>query len=321
MKNSSLLSFSMFPNHADQTKFSYGSGYMLPEDLKYSLKKYLSNLIPDSLINFYQFAKYHRRFPSQVHLGMSDYIHYLKSSSSLSSYSSYVDKLLVKNRVANLIGEEHIIPTYWSGTQLTREIWEQLPTAFMIKANHGSGWNYLVAEKSNEDFYKVEKITSKWMRQNFYYLHRERAYLNIKPALMVEEYIGTFGQLATDYKFYCVAGKIVFIMVIIGRDSKQKDILYDRNWNKLEIEALNPNDESVERPACLEKMIEIAERLAKVFDFIRIDLYCLNDHIYFGEYTFTPAAGFIKFKPSSYDQEFGNILKLELGDPLAFLKK
>jgi hypothetical protein len=45
------------------------------------------------------------------------------------------------------------------------------------------------------------------------------------------------------------------------------------------------------KPKKLSKMIEIAENLSKGFTFVRVDLYYSNDSIYFGELTFTPAAG------------------------------
>ena len=39
-------------------------------------------------------------------------------------------------------------------------------------------------------------------------------------------------------------------------------------------------------------MFDIAEKLAKDFPCVRVDLYCANKIIYFGEMTFFPQAGF-----------------------------
>ena len=36
------------------------------------------------------------------------------------------------------------------------------------------------------------------------------------------------------------------------------------------------------------KMIEISEDISKIFDFCRVDLYEINNKIYFGEITFVP---------------------------------
>ena len=41
----------------------------------------------------------------------------------------------------------------------------------------------------------------------------------------------------------------------------------------------------------LDTAIEYAERLAMPFPCVRVDLYILQDRIYFGELTFTPCGG------------------------------
>jgi hypothetical protein len=58
----------------------------------------------------------------------------------------------------------------------------------------------------------------------------------------------------------------------------------------------------VPKPVSLSKMINLAEILAKDFNFVRVDLYQLNDGtIKFGEMTFTPGSGIGKFCPEKYD--------------------
>ena len=54
-----------------------------------------------------------------------------------------------------------------------------------------------------------------------------------------------------------------------------------------------------------DKMIAIASRLSSDFDFIRVDLYDLGDRVVFGEITCYPQNGRGKFKPPSWDVEFG----------------
>ena len=44
--------------------------------------------------------------------------------------------------------------------------------------------------------------------------------------------------------------------------------------------------------------------------FSRIDLYVIDDTIYFGELTFYPAAGFGKFVPETWDEKLGSFLNL-----------
>ena len=57
-------------------------------------------------------------------------------------------------------------------------------------------------------------------------------------------------------------------------------------------------------------MISLAERLSVGFPFLRVDLYSINNKIYFGELTFYPASGFGNFKPESADFKIGRFLNI-----------
>lgn len=57
-------------------------------------------------------------------------------------------------------------------------------------------------------------------------------------------------------------------------------------------------------------MIDVVRKLAKPFQFVRVDLYMANDHIYFGELTFTDGAGSDPFTPRSFDLEMAKRIKL-----------
>ena len=88
---------------------------------------------------------------------------------------------------------------------------------------------------------------------------------------------------------------------------------YDMDWNLLPFgKELPCNPEiDVERPERFEEMKVIAERLSKPFQFVRIDLYEVNNKIYFGEFTFFPAGGAPDFVPDEYDAIVGDMWQLE----------
>jgi hypothetical protein len=65
-----------------------------------------------------------------------------------------------------------------------------------------------------------------------------------------------------------------------------------------------------DKPKNFDKMLELAEVLAKDIPFVRIDFYNINGKIYFGEITFFPAAGMGKFEPEEWDEKLGNMIKL-----------
>ena len=58
-------------------------------------------------------------------------------------------------------------------------------------------------------------------------------------------------------------------------------------------------------------MIEISSKLASGFKFIRVDLYYVNGKIYFGEMSFYPNNGFVKYETEEMDKFFSE--KIHLG--------
>ena len=56
-------------------------------------------------------------------------------------------------------------------------------------------------------------------------------------------------------------------------------------------------------------MIELAEKLSTGFPFARVDLYNIQGEIIFGEITFYPWSGYVRYTPDSFDYELGKYFK------------
>ena len=67
----------------------------------------------------------------------------------------------------------------------------------------------------------------------------------------------------------------------------------------------------VEKPDNISEMFVIAEKLSQGIPFSRIDLYNVNQKIYFGEVTFFPDSGFDPNLLPETDLYFGNKINLE----------
>ena len=65
-----------------------------------------------------------------------------------------------------------------------------------------------------------------------------------------------------------------------------------------------------QKPEQFEKMVAIAEKLAKGLPHIRVDLYDCNGKIYCGELTFFDGSGFDKIEPIEWDYKIGDRLHL-----------
>ncbi len=57
-------------------------------------------------------------------------------------------------------------------------------------------------------------------------------------------------------------------------------------------------------------MTEIAVALAGSYDFMRVDLYSVDEDVFFGELTPYPSSGLERFRPGSFDSQLGAKWKL-----------
>lgn len=66
----------------------------------------------------------------------------------------------------------------------------------------------------------------------------------------------------------------------------------------------------LEKPTSFEEMLKVSSKLSKIFPFVRVDLYSVQDRVYFGELTFTPGSGSEVFKPIEADYQIGDLVDL-----------
>lgn len=279
-------------------------------------------LLPDSL---YLKHRYKEVFGKSLNLKnpqtFNEKIQWMKLFDRKPIYHILVDKYRVKSLVSNLLGDEYIIPTIGKSFQKISEInKESLPNQFVLKCNHDSASVVICKDKTNFDWNLAEKKLYSCLKRDYYHFENKQwAYKDIDRCIFIEKYVedSKLHDLP-DYKFYCFNGKVKCIFVGRERFTSDKGVLvnlYDRDWNKLPFEHYHPNyDGDIERPKNLDEMIRIAEKLANYVNnpFIRIDLYDINDKIYFGEYTFYPGGGFEEFRPIEWDSILGSWMKLPI---------
>ena len=87
---------------------------------------------------------------------------------------------------------------------------------------------------------------------------------------------------------------------------------YDTQWKKLPFYYGYPQIQTeIPKPNKLLPMLEIAEKLAEGFPYVRVDLYELdNGEIKFGEMTFSPASGVSHWVPPEADLWVGEMFHL-----------
>lgn len=220
------------------------------------------------------------------------------------------DKYRAREWVAEQIGEEYLVPLLGVWDAFEEIDFTALPDKFVLKANHGSGWNMIVRDKSTFDEEAARKRFASWMRTNFALRAYEWHYGPIPPKIVCERYLETEVADLPNYKILCFNGKVEFISVITLSEQPTSE-QFDKNWNIMPYEVTFPRPTiAPERPQCLELMVALAERLSQGFPLVRVDLYEVGGKVYFGEMTFYPTKGILKFKPGEYDAIFGQKLKL-----------
>lgn len=243
---------------------------------------------------------------------VNEKIQWLKLYDATPLKTRLADKYLVREWVKEKIGEEHLIPLLGVWDSFDEIDFDSLPDQFVLKANHGSGWNIIVKDKTQFDREEAKKKFDVWLRSNFAFrVGLELQYMNIPPKIIAEQYMENINQLV-DYKVWCSNGKARFIWVDTDRYTAHKRTLFSLEWEKLPI-TLGPysaDERGIPKPRNLEKMIRFAEMMCKEFALVRIDFYEVEDRLYFGEMTFTSTSGLNRTDPRSFEYEMGSWITL-----------
>lgn len=240
-------------------------------------------------------------------------LQWLKLYNRREEYIPWVDKASAKEKAAEVIGEEHIIPTLGVYDSFDDIDFDALPDSFVLKTTHDSGGVVVVPDKSRFDMKKARRRLSTSLKRNFYYAGREWVYKDVKPRIIAEQYmVDESGVELKDYKFFCFDGQVKMIQVDFNRFVKHKRNIFDTNWQVQDFMIKYPNDLSVkiEKPECLDEMLEIAGKLSQGIPHVRVDLYNISGKIYFGELTFYHGGGLEKFDPQEWNYTFGEWLRL-----------
>lgn len=224
------------------------------------------------------------------------------------------DKYLVRDYIESK-GLKHVLNKLYKVYSSPEEIdLNDLPEKFVMKTNNGSGTNYFCKDKQNFNLQVVQEELNTWLNMDLFSAGREWSYKDIEPKIIVEELLeekeSTFEGI-NDYKIMCFNGQPEFIIFDVDRFTDHKRNIYDLDWNVLEVSTDKKNiDREIPKPEGLDEMIEVAKILSEDFPFVRVDLYYVNNKIYFGELTFYPWTGYVQFDPDEFDYTLGNKFNL-----------
>jgi hypothetical protein len=223
-------------------------------------------------------------------------------------YALVADKLRVREYVAKRAGEQYLIPLLGVYDRLSPAVFDALPDQFIIKTNHGAGWNRIVRDKGKLDIPETVEYFDRRMKKRFGRKSGEFHYSLIEPKILIEELLSDQGAAPCNYNLFCYHGSQGFDYAItISFPDEREDVNFDRHWNLWNGELSKETEKKYVDPKGFDEMIRVARALSSDFDFIRVDLYNIDGRIFFGEMTCTPAAGL-----SPFDDEFHAARRTEM---------
>ncbi len=222
------------------------------------------------------------------------------------------DKYRVREYVTEKCGPEFLNELLGVYERAEDIDFDALPDSFVLKVNHTCGGNLLCRSKAELDREAARRFLNGYLHRDHYRKAREWCYKDIPRRIVAERYLEENGKPPVDYKFHCFNGEPLFIGLHLDRFDRQLVKFYDPAWNLLPFTVTPETDREVHLPppACLDEMLALSRQLSADFPFVRVDLYCVNQQVWFGEMTFYPSAGRIAFSPASYDEYWGRRLYL-----------
>jgi len=239
-------------------------------------------------------------------------LQWLKLYDRKPEYSRMVDKAEAKNFVANIIGQQHIIPTLGIWEKFDDIDFDHLPDKFVLKTTHGCGGVIICKDKAKLDIQKARKEIKFSFKHNYFAYGREWPYKNVRPRIIAEQFmVDESGLELKDYKFFCFDGEPKALFIATDRPHDTRFDFFDMEFNHLPFTNGHENaTKKIDKPLNFELMIEIARKLSKGIPHVRVDLYNVNGRIYFGELTFFHWGGMVPFVPEEWDYTFGSWIKL-----------
>ncbi len=297
-------------------------------DNKYlHIKKYLLFFLSKGILNFssdecFLKIRYYLMLNKKLNLtnptDFNEKLQWLKIYNHNSEYTMMADKYSVKKYVEEKVGKKYVVPTLGVWERADVIDFDSLPERFVLKCTHDSGGLVICKDKESLDVQQAKNKISKSLNRNYYWYGREWPYKNVEPRIIAESYLEGINSSdgLIDYKFYCFHGLPKFLYVSQGLGGNHKEAMMnfvDLDWEKTPFQRpdFKGFDVLPNKPRHFGEMIEIAKKLSKDIPFVRVDLYEVDDQVYFSELTFYPGSGFTPFDPPEWEKEIGSWIHLE----------
>lgn len=278
--------------------------------------------LPDAAFVFQNHFRAHRRFPDlKRQRRFTDRMAFRRLYPS-AAFTPLSDKVHVRDYVQEIAGDHYLIPLLGVTSDIETFCFTDLPCPYVMKASHGSKWNEFVHDPSQADREGLRRKARKWLSQNYYTKLRERHYRAIPPRILFETLLLDDGKLPKDYKVHCFRknGRLTqIVQVVSNRFEEQKANYFTSDWQPIAMSQGFSGVPSAQlpRPHGLDELLWVSDALSRQFNYVRVDLYLIGSRIYFGEMSFTPNAGLLRFSPDSMDERWAELFEQDHPEALS----
>lgn len=286
-----------------------------------ALVKCIGRHFPERLVKLRYLIRFKRFLNLKNPKTLNEKILYLSLRTDTSLWTQLADKYSVRKYVSKCSLSETLVPLlgYWRRAEDID--FEKLPSSFVLKTTQGSGDIVLVKDKLSIDQEYVRGLMKRAVSTRYGELEGGKHYMRIVPGIIAEALLNNDDEslMAStsiiDYKIWCFNGKAHYIWVCCNRDKDGTEVMtYDMSWSAHpEYSLFTPHyrrGKTIPKPHNFERMIEVAETLAKPFPVVRVDLYNIGGKIYFGEMTFTSLGGLMDFYTDEFQRMTGDIINI-----------
>ena len=252
---------------------------------------------------------------------LNEKINYLKFYGDTSRWAELTDKYAVRQYIESIGLGDILVKLYGKWDSVDDIDWNALPDRFVMKCNNGSGDVLICKDKQKLDIEETKRYFNKMLHRKFGVASGEPHYAKIKPCIIAEELLDSSTQPCgstsiVDYKIWCFNGEPHSFLCCYNRKQYHANVgMYDLDWQyhpeySVFTEHYKESSQTLPRPICLEMMLETSRKLSDGFPVVRVDLYEVDGHVYFGELTFTSQSGCMNYFSKQYLDETGKLIKL-----------
>lgn len=208
-------------------------------------------------------------------------------------FTVFCDKLACKRWVTENFPDIPLMTPVWVGDRP-----EDLPDALVspghiVKASHGCRANYFPHRRPlpRPD---INRLLSRWLRRS-YDRQGQWGYRDVPRRLFVEPQVGG-GRPLTEYSIRAHDGVISGLWVVMDQHQPtERSANFAGDGTPMPAKTIKhqePLPEGYTHPATLHRARDIASRVSRGFDHIRVDFLVDGDALYLGEITVYPGSGF-----------------------------